>query len=131
MSCPPCRVPAEPAAAGLEVTPFSRARQELEEGKSPGADHEYKTNAQNRVLAPTRSVRRTIPRWQPVGCARGSRPYRREPTTMRADSTLASYLRTVCPDADLDAVSGEALAFAAALDVIGEVAPEIAASIRN
>jgi glycine hydroxymethyltransferase len=50
---------------------------------------------------------------------------------MRADSTLASYLRTVCPDADLDAVSGEALAFAAALDVVGDVAPEIAASIRN
>jgi glycine hydroxymethyltransferase len=50
---------------------------------------------------------------------------------MRADSTLASYLRTVCPDADLGAVRAEALAFAAALDVVGDVAPEIAASIRN
>jgi glycine hydroxymethyltransferase len=50
---------------------------------------------------------------------------------MRADSTLASYLRTVCPDADLGAVSTQALAFAAALDVVGDVAPQIAASIRS
>jgi len=50
---------------------------------------------------------------------------------MRADSTLASYLRTVCPDADLGAVSTEALAFAAALDTVGDVAPQIAASIRS
>src|SRR5829696_4434252 len=48
---------------------------------------------------------------------------------MNADSTLASYLRTVCPDADLSGVSAEALAFAAALDVVGEVAPEIATAI--
>src|SRR5919112_743828 len=48
---------------------------------------------------------------------------------MNADSTLASYLRTVCPDADLSGVSAEALAFAAAMEVVGEVAPEIAASI--
>ena len=48
---------------------------------------------------------------------------------MNPDSTLASYLRTVCPDADLGAVSAETLAFAAALDVVGEVAPEIATAI--
>jgi glycine hydroxymethyltransferase len=48
---------------------------------------------------------------------------------MNADSTLASYLRTVCPDADLSGVSAEALAFAAAMDVVGEVAPEIATAI--
>src|SRR5919106_6098585 len=51
--------------------------------------------------------------------------------TMNADSTLASYLRTVCPDADLSRVSAEALAFAAAIDVVGEVAPEIAAAIAT
>jgi glycine hydroxymethyltransferase len=50
---------------------------------------------------------------------------------MRTDSTLASYLRTVCPDADLSGVSAEALAFAAAMDVIGEVAPEIAGAIAS
>jgi glycine hydroxymethyltransferase len=50
---------------------------------------------------------------------------------MDDDSTLASYLRTICPDADLSGVSAEALAFAAALDAVGAVAPEIAASIRN
>jgi glycine hydroxymethyltransferase len=50
---------------------------------------------------------------------------------MDDDSTLASYLRTVCPDTDLSGVSAEALAFAAALDAVGAVAPEIAASIRN
>src|SRR4029450_11615818 len=49
--------------------------------------------------------------------------------TMNADSTLASYLRTVCPDADLSGVSAEALAFAAAMEVVGEVAPEIATAI--
>src|ERR671914_2842150 len=49
--------------------------------------------------------------------------------TMNADSTLASYLRTVCPDADLSRVRAEALAFAAAMDVVGEVAPEIATAI--
>jgi len=48
---------------------------------------------------------------------------------MNPDSTLASYLRTVCPDADLSGVSAEALAFAAALDVVGEVAPEIASAV--
>jgi glycine hydroxymethyltransferase len=48
---------------------------------------------------------------------------------MNPDSTLASYLRTVCPDADLSGVSAEALAFAAAMDVVGEVAPEIASAI--
>ena len=50
---------------------------------------------------------------------------------MNPDSTLASYLRTVCPDADLSGVSSEALAFAAALDVVGEVAPEIADGHRG
>jgi glycine hydroxymethyltransferase len=48
---------------------------------------------------------------------------------MNADSTLASYLRTVCPDADLSGVRSDALAFAAAMDVVGEVAPEIATAI--
>ena len=48
---------------------------------------------------------------------------------MDPDSTLASYLRTVCPDADLSGVSPEALAFAAAMDVVGEVAPEIATAV--
>ncbi|HEY6706340.1 MAG TPA: glycine hydroxymethyltransferase, partial [Actinomycetota bacterium] len=48
---------------------------------------------------------------------------------MNPDSTLASYLRTVCPDADLSGVSSEAVAFAAALDVVGEVAPEIASAV--
>ena len=48
---------------------------------------------------------------------------------MNADSTLASYLRTVCPDADLSGVSAEAIAFAAAMDVVGQVAPEIASAI--
>src|SRR5215207_2409187 len=50
---------------------------------------------------------------------------------MNADSTLASYLRNVCPDADLSGVSSEALAFAAAMDVVGEVAPEIAGAIAS
>ena len=49
---------------------------------------------------------------------------------MNADSTLASYLRTVCPDADLSGVRSDALAFAAAMDVVGEVAPEIAGRSR-
>src|SRR5215218_5327519 len=48
---------------------------------------------------------------------------------MNPDSTLASYLGTVCPDADLSGISAEALAFAATLDVVGEVAPEIATAI--
>ena len=48
---------------------------------------------------------------------------------MNADSTLASYLRTVCPDADLSGVRSDALAFAAAMDVVGDVAPEIAGAI--
>ncbi|HEV3496021.1 MAG TPA: hypothetical protein VHA34_06720, partial [Actinomycetes bacterium] len=48
---------------------------------------------------------------------------------MDPDSTLASYLRTVCPDADLSGVRAEALAFAAALDVVGQVAPEIATAV--
>jgi glycine hydroxymethyltransferase len=48
---------------------------------------------------------------------------------MNPDSTLASYLRTVCPDADLSGVSAETLAFAAAMDVVGEVAPEIASAV--
>ena len=48
---------------------------------------------------------------------------------MNADSTLASYLRSVCPDADLSGVRSDALAFAAAMDVVGEVAPEIAGAI--
>ena len=50
---------------------------------------------------------------------------------MNADSTLASYLRTVCPDADLSGASAEAIAFAAAMDVVGEVAPEIASAIAS
>jgi hypothetical protein len=50
---------------------------------------------------------------------------------MNADSTLASYLRNVCPDADLSGVSSEALAFAAAMDVVGEVAPEIAGATSS
>jgi glycine hydroxymethyltransferase len=50
---------------------------------------------------------------------------------MNADSTLASYLRTVCPDADLSGVSAEAVAFAAAMEVVGEVAPEIAGAITS
>jgi glycine hydroxymethyltransferase len=48
---------------------------------------------------------------------------------MNADSTLAAYLRSVCPDADLGGVSAEAVAFAAAMEVVGEAAPEIAAAI--
>ncbi len=48
---------------------------------------------------------------------------------MDPDSTLATYLRTVCPDADLSGVRSDALAFAAAMDVVGDVAPEIAGAI--
>jgi glycine hydroxymethyltransferase len=51
--------------------------------------------------------------------------------TMDVDSTLASYLRTVCPEVDLGRVSAEAVAFAAAMDVVGEAAPEIAAAITR
>ena len=47
---------------------------------------------------------------------------------MNPDSTLASYLRTVCPDADLSGVA-DALAFAAAMDVVGQVAPEVATAV--
>jgi glycine hydroxymethyltransferase len=50
---------------------------------------------------------------------------------MHPESTLAAYLRNVCPDADLSGVSAEALAFAAALDTVGAVAPEVAGAIRT
>jgi glycine hydroxymethyltransferase len=50
---------------------------------------------------------------------------------MRPDSPLAAYLRRVCPGADLGQVSAETLAFAAALEVVGRVEPEIAAAVTQ
>src|ERR671924_356448 len=51
-------------AARPGTGPESRARQGIEEGEPLGANPEYKTNTQNRVLAPSHSLRRIIPRRQ-------------------------------------------------------------------
>jgi len=51
-------------------------------------------------------------------------------TSLDSTSLLESYLRTVCPGIDLGRVSVETVAFAAALDVVGRAAPEIAQAIR-
>ncbi|MGH8895637.1 MAG: glycine hydroxymethyltransferase [Egibacteraceae bacterium] len=50
---------------------------------------------------------------------------------MSPDSLLASYLRKVCPNIDVKPISAETVAFAAALDVVGAVSPEIADAIRQ
>jgi len=52
------------------------------------------------------------------------------PSTSPSASLLGSYLRAACPDIDLGQVSIETVAFAAALDVVGRTAPEIAQAIR-
>ncbi len=50
---------------------------------------------------------------------------------MMLSSLLESYLREVAPGIDVSRISPESVAFAAALDVVGRVVPEVAAAIRD
>ncbi len=50
---------------------------------------------------------------------------------MSVDSLLGSYLRQVCPEVNVDRVNTETVAFAAVLDAVSAVAPEITRAIRQ